>query len=360
VPLAAAILFAACAAALLAALVLLARGAGYRAAGPLRLVVGERIDHGANLFTLRLRRPWRERWRPLPAFAAGQSVALRIPGEPTSRRYSLARWEALPWSYELTIRREPAGRFSPRLAAYATAGACLEVGAPAGRFALRAASPRRRAVMIAGGVGVTPLLSMIEHWAQRGGAYREIHLFWQLREPREAIYYHELQRFAARCRGFAVHVLVSRPPAGAAERLDVARLAAELGTLADADFYLCAGPALLDALLSGLAAAGVAGEAVHYERFAATTGAASAGDWQVSYRGQRFSAAGHRSLLDAIEAHGLAVDADCRNGSCGRCLLAVPAGRTRTLGMPEHVVPPGHVLACCAVPASDLELAAPR
>lgn len=334
---------------------LLVRGALYRPRQALRLVVAERKDHGVDLFTLRLRRIGIWRWRPLPRFKAGQSVAVSFPGDTLKRRYSIARWQALPFSYELTIKREAQGRLSPRLAEEARCGTRLAVGYPEGHFTLPGNPTAHRAVFIAGGVGITPLLAMLEQWATMRRSYPEAHLYWQVRHEQEAIYRDVLLMLTKRSHALRVRLLVSRPQQGRSERISVEWLRAELGAFSRTDFYLCAGTRLLESLLTGLKAAGVADEALHFERF--TLGPADAAqDWRIHYQGREFSAAGHASLLDAIEAQGLPIDSDCRTGSCGRCLLAVESGQIKHRIEPEYTVLPGQALACCAVPLSDVRL----
>lgn len=343
------------AAAFLAALFLLIRGALYRSQRPLSLLVTRRRDAAGDLFTLILQRPIPARLLPLPRYAAGQSVQLAIPGETVKRRYSIARWKRLPFAYELTIKREPHGRFSARLADHAQAGARLLAGRPSGSFILprRAAAPR--AVFIAGGVGITPLLAMLDQWAAVRGPYAEAYLYWQIRQENEAIYRDALASLARRCPALRVRILVSRPAQGRAEKISAELLCNELGRLEGTDFYLCAGSGLLDSMLTGLGDAGVAEQCLHFERF--TLGApGEGGNWMVAFGGKRFSFAGHASLLDAIEAEHLAIDADCRTGSCGRCLLKIDDGEARHRVTPEYEAPPGTVLACCAVPASDLRV----
>ena len=326
---------------------------------PLRLVVGARSDAPGDLFTLRLRRSGLAKYLPLPRFAAGQSVALAIPGERPKRRYSLARWQTLPFAYEVTIKREPDGRFSPRLFAYAQPGAHLVVGRPEGHFTLAYQASRPRAVLIAGGVGITPLLAMLDQWSPRQRAYAQMHLYWQIRHEEEALYRDALMALQQRCPTLQVRILVSRPALGGGKRIGVEVMARELGSLAHTDFYLCASTALLDSMLAALTEAGVPAEAQHYERFSLGPTDGVDGGWQLDFSGQQFTADGHPSLLDAIEAQGIEVDADCRTGSCGRCLLGVDAGEFRYRSTPECAVPAAHVLTCCAIPQSHMRLRAP-
>jgi uncharacterized protein len=344
----------ACGAPLTAALALLVQGL-YRRAQTLRLLVCQRTDSSPDLFSITLRRPRGSRFLPLPRFSAGQSVAITIPGEPLKRRYSIARWEAQPTAYELTIKREALGRFSPRLAEYAKPGARLLVGQPGGDFTLAQKAGAKRAIFIAGGVGITPLLAMLDEWVATQSHYAEAHLFWQVRQERDACYQDTLTALARERPNLRVRLVISRPAAGQGERLDVALLAKELGSFASTDFYLCAGPQLLESMLVGLGNAGVDPSALHFERFRMPDGADSDGV-TVSYQGTSFPFAGHSSLLDAIEAQRLPIDSECRTGCCGRCLVAVEEGEATHLIRPEHPVPENHVLACCAVPSSDLRL----
>jgi ferredoxin-NADP reductase len=349
-------------AAFCSAVFLLFRGMWYRPGSrpqPLRLVVGARNDAPGELFTLRLQRPGLARFRPLPRFAAGQSVALTIPGERLKRRYSLARWQKLPFAYELTIKREPDGRFSPRLFAHAQPGAHLVVGRPEGHFTLASQASRPRAVLIAGGVGITPLLAMLDQWSPAQREYAQMHLYWQIRHDEEALYRDALMALQQRCPALHVRILVSRPAQGVGEKIDVELMTRELGSLADTDFYLCASTGLLDSLLAALTGAAVPVDAQHYERFSLGPTDGVDEGWQLDYSGQLFPADGHPSLLDAIEAQGLIVDADCRTGSCGRCLLGVEAGEFRYRCTPECAVPAAHVLTCCAIPKSHMRLRAP-
>lgn len=339
------------------ALGLLLRGIFFRpASSGLKLVVCRRANAG-ELFSITLRRPFPACLWPLPRFAAGQSVQLAIPGEPLMRRYSIARWRSIPFAYELTVKRESRGRFSARLCDYAQPGARLFASHPGGNFTL-ARRVHERAVFIAGGVGITPLLAMLDQWAKAGRPYRQAHLYWQVRHEQEAVYRDALGILAQRHSQLSVRILVSRPSAGHSQRLSANLLADELGDLSNTDFYVCAGPALLESVLASLRDAGVAARALHYERFTLGAAVEDGREWTLDYQGERIAFAGHASVLDAIEARCLAIDSDCRTGSCGRCMLAVEEGEAWHRVVPEYAVPPGHVLACCAVPNSDIRLRA--
>lgn len=333
----------------------LVRGIAYRPRRALRLVVVARIDHAAGLFSLRLRRPWPSRLLPLPRHRSGQYLSVGCDGTRGTRRYSLARWTSLPFAYEVCIRREARGRLSQALYERALPGRELSVARPAGDFVLPRRAVARRAVMIAGGVGITPLLAMAEEWASRRSPYAAVHVYWQARTEDEWTHRDLLERLALRAPGLHVRFLASRPAHGRGTRICVDDIAAELGGLADTEFFLCAGSTLLDAMRSQLRRAGVAESAIHFERFAVAS--ADTGQWRLSHRGRALRFDNHPTLLDALEDAGVDIAADCRTGTCGQCRLTLVAGRVHQLLEPAVALASSQVLACCAVPLSDLETA---
>ncbi len=66
--------------------------------------------------------------------------------------------------------------------------------------------------------------------------------------------------------------------------------------------------------------------------------------------------AGHRSLLEALEAHKIAVEFQCRSGYCGSCRLRLVQGRVKYLQTPLAFIQPGDILPCCCIPLEDIEL----
>jgi ferredoxin-NADP reductase len=345
-------------AALVAATALLVRGAWLRPTTRPRLTlqVTRRHDYPGDWFTLVLQRPWYARFWPLPRFLAGQSVALSLPGSVLRRRYSLARWHALPRRYEITVKRETQGKFSPRLAAHARLGAQIALDAPGGDFVLPQGPTSRRLVLIAGGVGITPLLAMMDRLQGEPSSWQERHLYWQVRFEHEWIYRDALQQLASRDARVRLRLLVSRPDGGAAERISLALLQQELGSLVDTTFLMCANPSMLDDLNSGLQAHGVAPSAIHFERFTLGAAVQDAGAWQLDIAGKNLAFSGHASLLDALEDGGVFLPSDCRTGTCGQCRLNVLSGQVRHLVQAEFAVSASQVLACCCVPQSDLTL----
>ncbi|NDL65265.1 class I ribonucleotide reductase maintenance protein YfaE [Acerihabitans arboris] len=64
----------------------------------------------------------------------------------------------------------------------------------------------------------------------------------------------------------------------------------------------------------------------------------------------------HRSLLDALEAHQVAVEFQCRSGYCGACRLRLLRGQVKYQQAPLALIQPGEILPCCCLPVADIEL----
>jgi nitric oxide dioxygenase len=112
----------------------------------------------------------------LMAFTPGQylTLVLRIDGEPLRRNYSLSDAPGKPW-YRLSVKREAGGRVSNWLHEHAPVGTTLNAQAPCGDFVLAQATGDRPLVLVTGGVGITPAMSMLEAVAPTGRSIRFIH-----------------------------------------------------------------------------------------------------------------------------------------------------------------------------------------
>jgi len=345
----------------------LAWRAGSRAV-PMALRVTARGDHGAY-FQLRLQRRWWLRFMPLPRFDAGMYLTLLGPrspddpsGEHASRRYSLAAWRRWPWAYELAIKREPGGLVSNWAGDRLGLGALATVLRPAGSFVLPARIDGE-VVLIAAGIGITPLRAMVQAWAARRGA-APLTLIWSVRHRSELMGYDaEFNDLARRMPGFRYRpVLTGDDPAWTGERgrVDAGRVRSWCLTGEPVGFWLCASATMMEALRHGLVASGVPSPAIHHEAFGAT-----ANDDRQRYRirmqasGRELDFCGQPSLLALLQRAGEPVTSDCRNGSCGSCRLLLRDGSVREVIAPERPVTPGEVLACCVVPSSDLVLLVP-
>jgi ferredoxin-NADP reductase len=324
--------------------------------------------------------------RPLPPFEPGQYLTFRlnIAGQTKSviRCYSLSDAPD-PARFRVTIKRVramgdlgKAGLASGFMHDQVEAGDILDVKAPAGHFVLKTDGDGP-IVLIAGGIGLTPLFSMLNALV-RANSERDIWLFYGVRHGAEHAMADTLRQIATENPNVRLHVCYSHPR----EELDVSGqhyhssgfLSADLlkRTLPshEGDFYLCGPPPMMQSMFAGLAAWGVAEKHIHFEAFGpasvkshaapATAAAVNSGhEIAFSKSGRTITWDGRSTLLEIAEANGIQIDAGCRAGNCGTCLTAVKRGDVSYSGTtPGMEVEAGSCLACIALPASSVVIEA--
>lgn len=319
----------------------------------LALVVTQARWQAGDLLQLQLRHRC---FLPLPRFIAGQYLTLlAVPSgaSPLRRCYSLAAWSTWPWRYELCIKRAEFGRMSGWLGTYARPGAVLCALPPRGQFVLHD-QHGPHLLLLAGGVGITPLRAMLQAWQQRPLG-RRVTLLYAGRRLGDLAYHDEFLALARRRPDFDYQPLLSQADAVAHTRhgrLDGAILQASLA--ADSQVFICAGEGLLQHALTLLAQQGVSPQQVHYEAFATQLGAGS-GEHVVHWQGQPLKYQGQSSLLAALHEQGIELPADCWGGHCGSC-RAHCQGDVEWRIRPSVTLAEGEILACCCIPRGALDL----
>ena len=243
----------------------------------------------------------------LPSWTAGAHVDLRLPDGRT-RQYSLCGDPADASCYEIAIKREDAGRGASRWVHEALReGSEAHVSAPRNNFSL--VSGARRTILVAGGIGVTPVLAMAYELA---AAQADFSVHACFRGPEQAPL---LPSLAASC-GSRLTTWFS----GSGRRFDPS----VIGPPEDGvQVYACGPARLLDALRAGLAEAGWPEAKVHAEAFAALvdeTFKPEPFDVRVASTGEMVHVPADRSMLDALKDHGLPMPSSCGIGVCGSCI----------------------------------------
>lgn len=216
----------------------------------------------------------------LPGWAghrAGQHLDLRLTAEDgysVERSYSIASEPERAGVVEITVERIPSGEVSPFLHEVVIPGDRLEVRGPIGGYFVWDAPLGGPLLLIAGGSGVVPLMSMLRHRA-RAGARVPTRLLFSSRGPDEIIYRVELDRLAAAGDGFAVaHTLTRQQPpgwTGYARRVDEAMLAEVLEPLGPTTrTYTCGPTALVETVANALVRLGIPPDRIRTERFGPT------------------------------------------------------------------------------------------
>lgn len=279
----------------------------------------------------------------LPGFSAGAHVDLHLPNG-LVRQYSIASGQDRLDRYVLCVRREAASRGgSAWLHGQVRLGQALRISAPRNLFALQPASGY---LLLAGGIGITPLLSMAQALDRQGTGF-ELHYYVQ--EPAHAAFGRRLRA------GFAhgqVHLHAASEGGDARTALPAALQAPD----PQARVYLCGPYAFMEHVTSAALASGWDASRIHREAFAAPPAPPTAADQagfevQIASTGQLVHVAGDCSIAQALSAAGVPVSLSCEMGMCGACLTGVLAGepdhRDSVLNAAEHAAN-DQMTVCCS------------
>jgi ferredoxin-NADP reductase/nitrite reductase/ring-hydroxylating ferredoxin subunit len=283
-------------------------------AGGLSVVVARKWQAAEDVTALTLR----PLSGPLPAFQPGAHIDVTLP-DGLVRQYSLTNGPGEAESWTIGVRLMPDSRGgSKQIAERLREGDLLAVSLPRHNFPLR--RDALRSVLIAGGIGITPLLAMAKALAHGGHAF-ELHVFarGEAQVP-----------FADTLRGFGARVTLHLGHDPAATEAAVRGLLGPHGFAQHV--YVCGGPAMIDCVTRVAAALGWPDEAVHYEHFSNDRVLDTSGTFTVELARSALSieVAAGCSMLSAIRLAGVAIPSSCERGACGTCVVPVLDG------VPDH------------------------
>jgi vanillate O-demethylase ferredoxin subunit len=252
---------------------------------------------------------------PLPAFAPGAHIELRgrtSTGEEAWRAYSITSDPSQSLAYEIGVLRVGNRGVSAWLHDHVKVGDALTIAPPRNDFLL--ADDAAEHVLLAGGIGLTPLLSMARSLKRRGARYR---LVVSAKAPGRLAFRDALSRLDTGS--------VRRHFTGTEGRLD---LAAEIGAPGPGrHLYVCGPNTMVQDARRVARELGWRESAVHVELFNA---AAVAGDVEfeveLSRSKMKFAVPPGRTILELMLEQGVFPSHDCKRGECGACLTRVLAG----------------------------------
>jgi vanillate monooxygenase ferredoxin subunit len=283
----------------------------------LSVVVSGKEPAAAGVMSFELRSPDAA---PLPPFTAGSHIDLELPNG-AIRQYSLCNDPAERERYEIGILLEPNGRGGSRSAHENLArGDTVRISHPRNHFPV---VPAPHFLLIAGGIGVTPLLSMADHLAAGGDSF-ELH--YCARSPERTAYLNRL-----RTASYASRVHCHFDDGDAAQRLQAERLFAD--SPRNTRLYVCGPKGFMDFVTGAARAAGWPESHIHLEYFVGTTSAPaddSSFEVMLASTGQVVTVAGDRTVAQALNDHGIEVALSCEQGICGSCAMRVLDG------VPDH------------------------
>ena len=257
----------------------------------------------------------------LPPFSAGAHIDVEAaPG--LIRQYSLCNSPVDRTRYEIGVLLEPASRGGSVAVHKLQEGAELRISAPRNHFELE---PRaERTILLAGGIGVTPILCMAERLSAIAADFT---MHYSVRSPARCAFFDRISRSH-----LVPRVHFHFDDGADDQKLDIA---VALGDPTPATHvYVCGPSGFIDAVVATASARGYPDAQVHREYFRADTAAmfAEGGPFEIKLAstGAVYTVPSDGTVLDVLRAHGVEVPTSCEQGVCGACL-------TRVLdGVPEH------------------------
>ena len=327
--------------------------------------------------------------KPFPRFQPGQyltfSLKRREIEKPLIRCYSLSDSPFQNDHYRISIKRlDPppdTANIEPGLSSNffhreVAEDDIVDVKAPSGNFTLDL-SRNKPVVLIGGGIGVTPMLSMLEGICETDSG-RECWLFYGIRTSDEYIMRDRIKGLAAQNKNVHAEICISQPNTEDVEGRDYnykGRVTLELLksklTSNNYEFYICGPGAMMEALTSGLKEWGVPDTDINFESF----GPASIKKTSETSRQSKALSSQKRleiefskssktiewdgscsSILELAETHNITIESGCRAGSCGTCLTALKQGEVEYIEEPGTLPESSSCLTCISIPKTKLIL----
>lgn len=303
---------------------------------------------------------------------AGQYLTLDIAphGIATRRSYTIASPPNWRDRIEITVKREEFGLVSRWLHDDVAVGDLINIEGPGGTFVF---SGREcpSVVLIGGGVGITPMMSIARYLTdtQWPGT---IYLLTSFLTPRDIIFRREIESLRDRNPRLHVATTVTSPEgddwSGPTGFINSRFIEANVPDIALHPALICGPPAMMDAVKATLSQLGVPSSQVKTEAFgtdrrdpnrkADKSGKTVA---KVSFLESHLSVDAREgmSLLDVADEAGIFIDSACRAGTCGTCSVKLKSGKVRMgadEALNEEERDEGYILACQAQPDGNVAL----
>ncbi|MCH9735463.1 MAG: fatty acid desaturase [Actinomycetia bacterium] len=318
-------------------------------------------DSAANGQALHVRLQKPRGWEDV-CWDAGAFVSVRVEvgADFLVRQYSLVHDSVSSDTMEICIKRVPDGRVSNQLNDTLRTGKYVTlVGVPANTGGMTITTPPPKSLFIAGGVGITPIISQLRKIAREAPASDAVLLYFN-RDDHSIIFGRELRQLAESS-GVRVHFFTDEPSRlrdVTQGRLSQILLKRHVRDIAERETFVCAPPAMIDLAQRHLLGLGLDTERFHTESFAPPTLARPADDgrrYTVRFRRSERSVEidGATTLLEAAGRAGIRVPTGCERGLCGACVSPKLSGATQLeaeRGAMERIT------VCNSLACSDIEL----
>lgn len=252
--------------------------------------------------------------KKLPDVSPGSHIDVKI-SDGIVRQYSIYNDSKQSNSYKIAVLKNPnfrGGSFA--LHEYINKGDIISISEPRNLFALTDKSSSY--ILVAGGIGITPILSMAEHLESKG---KDFSLHYFSRTLDRTAFYHQ--------------ITISDFANKSAFYFDGEDSQPFQKTLLDADaqthLYVCGPNGFMDFVFSSAKASGWSEDRLHKEHFSAIhieNSKNQAFDVEIASSGERFHIPESRSVFEVLEEAGIDISVSCEQGICGSCLTKVVSG----------------------------------
>ncbi|SFK51966.1 PDR/VanB family oxidoreductase [Methylocapsa palsarum] len=308
------------------------------------VIVAKRTEEAHNMVSFELADP---NGAELPAFSAGSHLDVTVPGGLT-RQYSLCNSSSERNRYVIGVWNDPNSRGgSKALHLQVNEGDTLHVGLPRNRF--RVPRGAKRALLLARGIGMTPILSIADELKSRGIPF-ELHFVHAMMSP-------GLFQGLIAGSNFAEHIKYYYEASELNQLLDPAALLGDQPE--DTQLFICGVDWWQDPIIKTAKLKGFAEERIHVERFTAKVPDAvldKVFDVKIASSGAVFKVPGDKTVTAFLEEKGVKIPTSCEQGMCGACQTKVLEGdvdhRDKRLSAEQREA--GYFLACVSRAKGDL------
>ena len=290
----------------------------------------------------------------LPSFEAGAHIDLHLPSG-LIRQYSLCRIQPDAQYYEIAVLKDPQSRGGSAEVHRLKIGDALLISSPKNHFPLM--DTKRHSVLIAGGIGVTPILPMAQHLQKMGLSF-EFH--YCARSPETAAFSSALENAS-----FADKMQFHFSEVAGSSQMDVVSVLSRHAH--DSELYICGPATFIDYVLLQAKMLGWPEDRLHREFFAApafdeNVSENTAFKVKIHSTGEVFDVGTDQSIFEVLDDNGVFLAVSCESGVCGTCqtgvIDGVPDHRDVFLTDKEHAQ--GKlVMPCCSrskTPVLELDL----
>jgi uncharacterized protein len=338
------------------------------------VVVAQVVDESPTCKSFYLLDPCNER---LPQFLPGQHIVVEVQfsgnPKPVRRCYSLSSISSKGY-WRITVRNSEPGEknsIADYLHTFATVGKKLRVRGPQGDFTAQQVKDKPM-VLLAAGIGITPLLSILEEWVS-GDRSQPVWMFYQVRDNADVPFLGRLLEIAKKHSQFQFHLHVTRPSltnfdVPYFERPVCGEHVVEQVPCEKAFYFMCGPEGWMSLIAGSLVGQGVSDNQIVYESFGGVQAHLPrvANDHLVCKKlgNVTFLKTAQTvafdslttNLLEFAESQGVAIDSGCRSGNCGTCITRLLKGNVKYRHRPQCEHADDEIVACVAEPDGDIVL----